>query len=428
VAAVFFLARRLLGPGAGLLSALLLAVSAYDIVYARSALSESDANLLFTAGVLLWSFCWVRTELERLVSVEADLPWRLAGAVAMGAAFTANYRTLIYIAVVVAFDLVLLLRWRTALVGAAITWGVGLLIFPLAWQAIGLTAQANGHLLFQSEITSRPTSYLAEALYQIHQGKQAVLRFDPTRYAQWFVARQSWPVAVLLVAGVILAAVRRTTSLLLPALLVAVPYVVYVFAPFIVPRNLDTAIPFASILAAAALIAVIERAPVSGGFRTSSLAVATLVVCLAGGVISWRLTAVRSGFAEAAGYLARHGHSGAIVGNEIMLFYLRGPDGSCRAEELPTRLRYAPSLARSRYPYAVVDVYDTPIRRYLLRHGDRVARFLVLGTQDLGENPVASENGNPPGPHQDQHVDIYWVAGRGSRSHAAAACSLTRVV
>ena len=58
VALAYFLGKRLFGPIPGLVGALFLAVSEYDVIYARSALSESDADALFLAGVLLWVVGW----------------------------------------------------------------------------------------------------------------------------------------------------------------------------------------------------------------------------------------------------------------------------------------------------------------------------------------------------------------------------------
>src|SRR5947209_15846356 len=51
---VYRIAAMLFDSTVGLLAALVLAVSEYDIIYARSALSESDANALLLLGVLLW--------------------------------------------------------------------------------------------------------------------------------------------------------------------------------------------------------------------------------------------------------------------------------------------------------------------------------------------------------------------------------------
>src|SRR5947209_2718315 len=57
VGLTYVIAYRLFGLISALTSALLLAISEYDVIYARSALSESDATLLLLAGVVVW-LCW----------------------------------------------------------------------------------------------------------------------------------------------------------------------------------------------------------------------------------------------------------------------------------------------------------------------------------------------------------------------------------
>ena len=54
IALLYGLGLRLFGLRIALPAAFFLAVSEYDIIYARSALSESDAACVFLAGVLVW--------------------------------------------------------------------------------------------------------------------------------------------------------------------------------------------------------------------------------------------------------------------------------------------------------------------------------------------------------------------------------------
>ena len=61
VIVVYRIAALLFDPTVGLVAALVLAVSEYDVIYSRSALSESDANALLLLGVLLWVYERCRT-------------------------------------------------------------------------------------------------------------------------------------------------------------------------------------------------------------------------------------------------------------------------------------------------------------------------------------------------------------------------------
>ena len=61
------------------------------------------------------------------------------------------------------------------------------------------------------------------------------------------------------------------------ATLVLFPYVVYTFAPYVVPRNLDAAIPFACLLAAAAIVTAAERIPSDVLRRTAVVVVGCVI-------------------------------------------------------------------------------------------------------------------------------------------------------
>jgi 4-amino-4-deoxy-L-arabinose transferase-like glycosyltransferase len=409
VAVLFVLTRRLFDPRVALVAAALLAISGYDIIYARSALSESDANLIFLLGVLLW---WRsrESEPESALLRRPWLPGLLTGLV-LGIGFTVNYRLSIYIATVVGIDLVMVWRrqgWRVSGIVAA-AWGAGLLAAPVAWQLIGLVAERHGIAVFRSEITYRPTTYFSEVIYQMHEGRQSTLQFNPLPYLQWYVVRQGWPVTILLLAGFVYAIRERSPRWLVPAAFVAIPYAVYCFAPLIVPRNLDTALPFAAILSAGAAMQLTELIQVRR-LVLPTLAVLTLLLSFLGADSAWALTGVRSGFALAARYVHRHHSDGAIIVNEVMLFYLNDSGRGCDAPELPaTDTSLATTLATVLHAgnrYAVIDSYAVPISWYLLRHAHAVLHYRTMGTSKLGENLIASENGFPPaqGP---EWVDIY---------------------
>ncbi len=406
VVVLFFLARQFFGPHVALLAAALLAVAGYDIVYARSALSESDANLVFLASVLVWSTAckpWA-------TDFHSNRPaWSgiVLPAIMLGAGFTVNYRLIVFVAVVLPADLAI--RWKRegwhAVTRAAALWAVGLSLLPLAWQVIGVLAQRHGVILFRGEIDYLPTSYFHEVLYQLHGGKQSVLRFSPLPYLQWYTYRQGVLAFTLLLLGLGIATFDRSPRWVLPASLVLIPYGVYVFAPFIVPRNLDAALPFAALLSAAALARVLNHVRAWRARVIASALAAASVVAL-GILQAWPLTTVRSGFAQAATYLGQHGSNGAIVQSEIMRFYLRDQGRGCDAPPLPTQVA---SLAQDDGiggDYAVVDNYFSPTALYLAHHAQVVARFPISGTT-LNEDLVASEDGVPPGSQHQHLVDVF---------------------
>ncbi|MBV9279698.1 MAG: glycosyltransferase family 39 protein [Chloroflexi bacterium] len=406
VCVLYGLGRELFDARVGLVAASLLAISDYDVVYARSALSESDADLLFLLGVLLW---WNGRWREWDGTAGRRTGWGLclAAGVLMGAAFSTNYRLLVYIATLGLVDAVM--WWRRGgrhNVPSAVAWAAGLALVPALWQAAGMAAQTHGVVLFRSETTYRPTTYVGEVLYQLHGGKQAVLRFDPLLYPQWYVVRQGWPVLLLLLAGLAMAAIKRSPAGMICAALVLVPYAIYAFAPFIVPRNLDAALPFAALLSAGALAALTDMIR-RRWIAHAALAVSAILLTLAGARQAWPLTEVRSGFARAADYIQQHGGSGAFVVNEVMVFYLRDPGRGCDAPTLPVEpasLGQDDGLAGD---YAVIDRYSSAAARFLSARARLAARYPTLGPASLSEDLIASENGLPPSTRRPERVDVY---------------------
>jgi len=185
----------------------------------------------------------------------------------LGIAFTANYRLIVYCAVVVAFDLLRSGRSIRGLSRAASLWLGGLAIAPALWQAADLLARARGIVLFRSEITGRPTLYVQQALYQLHGGKQSVFLFSPLPYVQWYVWREGIALSFLVLAGIAVIVLGSRGSReeswrqRIVVALIVIPYAVYSFAPFVTPRNLDATVPFACIAAAAGLLAQIGHRP-----------------------------------------------------------------------------------------------------------------------------------------------------------------------
>jgi hypothetical protein len=314
----------------------------------------------------------------------------------------------VYVFVVLAIDVAMAYRVagrRTAAARLGV-WAVGLVVPPALWQLAGMVAQSHGLVLFRGEIIRDPLPYWREVLYQLHQGKQSILHFNPVIYLQWWVLRQGWLASLLLLGALIRAAWARTAPWLLPAALVLCPYVIYAFAPFVVPRNLVPALPFASILVAALL------ADAAGWIRRYGPAVATLVALLALGIgayDSWQLTDVRSGFALAARYVEAHDGGRALTSSEIMVFYLRGSGPTCNAPAMPYASGDLRTFIREGYRVAVLDRHNNSNLTAIVRRVEPLLiRFPTLGHVHLGESLISSENSNPPaGDTRTEYVRVY---------------------
>lgn len=429
VALTYLIARRLFGVTASLLAAGLLAVSEYEIIYARSALSESDATAFFLAGAAIWIYCAPALGAGR--PRDRFLGPALAGLL-FGIAFTTNYRLIVYITVVIVFDGYVVYRasGARAVVERGLAWMSGLLLAPLLWEIAGSLAEARGLILFRGEVIRDPLPYWREIVYQLHQGKQSIFHFNPVIYVQWWVLRQGWPVSLLLLAALARAVWVRSAVWLIPAALVVVPYVVYTFAPFVVPRNLVSALPFASILVAALLV---DAAALFGLSSRVGLTLIALILLGLGAASSWRLTGVRSGFALAASYVEKKGGGRALTSSEVPVFYFRGTDSDCDAPAMPYRWPDLRAFIMEGYRYAILDRHNNSyITREVRLLEPRLARYPTFGRVHLGESLISSENSDPPaGDTRTEYVNVYYLdAARlpsGNVGHPAP-CRRDRVV
>lgn len=390
---------RLFGRQVAVVAGALLAVSEYDVLYARSGLSESDAALLFLLGTALWLWPWPSAGRPA-----SDI--RLAAAAAvLGAAFSVNYRLIVYVAVVVALDLSWSLPKEGHVPGLrrVLLWTAGLALIPALWLAVGGLAAAHGTPIFFNEITARPASYAAEVVYQLHQGKQSVVRFAPLIYAAWYVNRDGLGAALLLVVGLFWTLIRPSFHRRVLAALIVVPYAVYTFAPFIVPRNLVAALPFAALVAAEGLVRTARWRPPAGRPLLAIVPV-TLALTIIGASMSWRLTEERSGFAAAAAAVNSRGGR-ALTSSEVMAFYLRRPGGSCASPAVPPRLDVLAADIRAGYRLAVLERHhNSPVTNFIRSKGRLIASWPTFAGPNLGESPVSSENGTWPNSHEPPEI------------------------
>ncbi len=423
---VYVLARKLFGPWAACIAALFFAVAEYEIIYARSALSESDAGALFLAAVLLWTIDWER--MPSVLPAVRGFPSRMVlfAALLAGTAFTANYRIVVYIIALVAFDVVW--TWNEhggrVVLGRLVSWVGGAATVPVLWQIVDVIARGGGVVLFRSEVNVLVKSgghvifknvrkggaewYLQQALFQLHGGKQSVFHFNPLIYLQWFVLREGWAIAALVVLGLVITIWTWLFPWAAMSALVFIPYAIYVFAPFIVPRNLDAAVPFAMILAAAALVMAAERIH-RDVLRRTVVVVLALVIAGAGATLSWRLVGERSGFAQATTLLESRHVSRMLASNEVMLFYFPGkPTGvSCTTDPTPGSLSQLAADVAAGYRYAVLDHASTAPTRYIVRNARLIGHYRATGPISIGENPIASENGDSPSSSPVEYIDVY---------------------
>lgn len=412
IGVAYFLGNRLFGCWAGIAGALLLAVSEYDVIYARSALSESDASTLFLVAVLVW--LW-RAAPRASADIRGRCPYAgdiIAAGIVMGAAFSVNYRLIVYIAVAVAIDIIVFRRRGEWMRPAArlFLWVAGLATVPIIWQIAGIFAANHGVTLFRSELNGTPQTYLSEVAYQLHGGKQSVIHFTPLPYLQWWIVRQGWLASALLLAAFLYAARRRTFPWLLCSALLVLPYVVWVFAPFNVPRNLSPALPFASMLAGAALV---ELPDFMRRYSRLAFAVAAILLAIMGSAMSWRLTNVQSGFAAASRYVETRGHNRVLTSSEIEAFYFRGSGRYCDSAPFPLRRVDLKAYIRAGYTYAIFDRHrETALVALVMRRLRPIAHFSALGINNIGENLIRSENGRAPHANLPyEYVRVYDLTG-----------------
>lgn len=405
---VFYLGRRMFGTWTGLAAALLLAVSNYDVIYARSALSECDGTLMLLLGIIVLEHA---RRPDSAIMTRGCTAQLLSAGLLFGAAFTINYRMLVYIAVVVSLYVFserlervpIRLAVRRLLVLAAS--GAAL---PLCWAIAGLIAYDHGTVLFFNEYEHRVTQYLPQAYYQIHQGKQAVMHFEPFTYAQWYWVRQGTAASILLAAGLLAALVSKSGYRRSLAGAITLVYVFYVNAPFIVPRNMQAAIPLACLLTAATIVHF-RRRTVKATWSSGVRAVILGIVVIQGLVLTVQAMRIQSGFRSAALSLAQHGAGKALVTNEIMVFYLRGSGKQCNAARMPYSLARLRADIHAGYWYSVVDRYErSPAQTLISAHAPRTLHVPVLGRAPGAEDIIASENTFAPAAHPaTSFVDVY---------------------
>lgn len=421
VAATYLIGRAWFSPRVALIAALMLAVSCYEIVYARSDLSESDACLAFLAAIVLWN---ARVSNRWLEQPSGRVRWILAVGAVMSICFTINYRAIVYIAVLIGCDLgarLLDSRYREMCL-AALWWLLGLASLPAAWALAGAVAGSRGLTLFRDEFTGGSRPYLSQIVYQLHQGKQSVVHFEPGIYVQWFAARETPVMLVPVVVGALVLFARRDRRTAVVAALAFIPYAIYTFAPFVVPRNLEMSLPFVFLIAAVGVDTLLDRLPAMGSL---AVGVAILLLLITDAGLSFELTGVRSGFAQAAAYVQAHGGRAATA-TEISVFYLERTGPTCRAPALALHLRGLRAQIAHGYSFAILEPHQqTSVSDYIEQHDPLIMRVPALGLGSLPDDLISSENSGPPTSHRgSEYVAVYRLAaGPVARTAQPLTCS-----
>jgi hypothetical protein len=141
VGLTYLLGRRLYGPTAGLIAALLLAVMPYHVIVSRQALLDG----LMTLCTTLVLYCLVRY-------VESGaLSWMLASSAVMGAAVLSKETSIVMVAALYAFfALTPAVRVRLRHIGAGVLMlMLVVLAFPLALSMSGRASSGQHYLLWQ---------------------------------------------------------------------------------------------------------------------------------------------------------------------------------------------------------------------------------------------------------------------------------------
>jgi hypothetical protein len=191
-------------------------------------------------------------------------------------------------------------------------------------------------------------------------------------------------------------------------------------------------LPFAFMLAAYAIVRLSE---LSRNWSAGVLLAASLAVVGLGVPSSWELSSVRSGFAAAQAYVVSHDGGRSLTASEIMAFYLQPFGSRCSAPALPVNPAELAFYAGAGFRVAILERHQqSRTSAYIVGHDRRLARFLALGTTDLTDNLISSEDSSPPpGSLSAEFVDVYElkrVRGESIRrqSNLTLTCSRERLI
>ena len=164
--------------------------------------------------------------------------------------------------------------------------------------------------------------------------------------------------------------------------------------------------------------------------RVPVLVVALLIAMLMSGIRDWQLTAIHSGFVDAARYVENHRSTGALAFSEVIRFYLRDPGQGCDAPAIPENPTELRRLYLRGYDYVIINRHTELRTQYLSRYARQVAAYPAPNVTPFGENLIDSENGILPTTPRADRVRIYRLnafRGRRERRDTLDACSLDQL-
>ncbi|KAA0222025.1 MAG: glycosyltransferase family 39 protein [Phycisphaerae bacterium] len=321
VGVLFVGVRRLLGDSVAFLAALLLALSPYDLVYARADLADPAATFFVLSGVLLWA----NAPQDRVT------PGRrlLITGVALGLAATCHYRSVLFVSILFGIDAARVIARgagsgivvEARRLGARWTWiGFGC-VLPVA--ALETFFQSGALAARMSDAFFPFQSFVGAAWHWIGLHFDGDAKATPDLgaiavYAGYLVRWQGWVFVGLTGIGVIIC-IRRGFALCVAGIAPVLVILSLLFQPYHVARALSVVVPMMCVCAAVGA-ATLARVCSGGGRMTAAgaLAGALLAPLAHAGYRAAGVMKHRSGLAPLVRELASS--DGAILVPNVMLY------------------------------------------------------------------------------------------------------------
>lgn len=359
IVAVFFLARTMYGDRVGLVSALILSVMGYHIHYSRSWLAEAD-TLFFL--VLAFTF-YYRSRCRFPVLSQIDLA--LCG-VFLGIGFTVHNRCIVLFVLIVVLEL-LLFRKQAAIPRPAkvtrLLFLVGFFLLPsFLWESFY-------HLIFiifrRLQLVMTNPTYVEQVLYGFWHSLLWGYVSENFRLAGFltfpYLYRYMNGLIALLVlgAGLLLAARRRSLADRILGIWFLFPFVLYSFSNAGLTRFFALILPPAAVLSAAVFFREGEDEAKGSRWKRRAhtyLKPAVLILLVVTGLLlSWkRVLPPASGYGTAMAFMGEQSTTKVIATGEPLCQVYLGVD---RVKRPPASLEELETLYREGFRYYVIDFY-----------------------------------------------------------------------
>ncbi len=312
IVVLFVLGQTMFDPRIALLSATVLAVSAYHIAYSRSAIPQAGSVFFDCLGVYLYY--------KGVQSTRHALRFLFLASLAIALAFVFHYNLFWQFGALFLYE-----GWRwwqehrvswrrlgIMLVGFALP----LLIIELCFQLVRMALVRVSPALGQG-LGLR--TYFEQLDYQLRvntaTGFSPSMFFYPKLFWEW----EGIIVCVLIVVGTFFVARRlgkhRNLSDFIVLVQFGLPLLLWNLTSSQYSRNMVVALPFAALIAAIGLVEMIGPIPVQKKYRDALLAASVVVILVIGIYRALPLVNGTASYAEAARQLRRYAeiHPGTIV-------------------------------------------------------------------------------------------------------------------